>query len=789
MIPPTHSSNEASTTDERSTDPHAEAVERTVDAPGLLPLLPLVLIAWADGDLSTGELETIRDLASEQGWLPDLAREQVRRWLDPGRPPSAVELEAIDRRVRGAASELGRDDRRTLVGLCRELIRREEAAGAPTEAQDEALDRVQELLGLSHVTKTVRLLQRDRPAALDGEPPATVDRAALAAALTARLEGDQQALLAELRARLIEWGVRADPEWDKATYRARVLEWMKRLADAGYGQYGFTAGAERLAQFGGIFGVLATCDLSLTIKSGVHFGLFGGSVYHLGNDAQREELLPQVVDLSLPGCFAMSETGHGSNVRDLETTATYDAETDELVIRTPHDMARKDWIGNAALHGRIATVFAQLEVGEDSHGVHAVLVPIRDDAGQPLPGVRIADCGPKMGLNGIDNGRLWFDDVRVPRSNLLDRYGGIAADGTYSSPIPSRDKRFFTMLGTLVGGRITVARGALAAASVGLAIAVRYGARRRQFGPEGEAETPILDYQSHQRRLMPLLAEWYALHFAIEALSERYAARTPEDAREIEALAAGVKAAATSFANRALRECRLACGGQGYLAENRLPQLIADAEIFATFEGDNTVLLQLVAKGLLTDFRRQFADDRVWSALRYLAGQVGHALSERNPISIRRTDAEHLVDPEFHAAALRDREGALLESVARRLRARIGEGVPPFDAFAACQDHLLTLARAHVETVLVLGFADAVAAAEAADDGTGPALRLCYETYALTRLEAARGWLLEREYIEPAKSKAIRSLAVARCEALREIALPLVDAFAIPDAWMPAIAR
>ncbi len=111
----------------------------------------------------------------------------------------------------------------------------------------------------------------------------------------------------------------------------------------------------------------------------------------------------------------MTETGHGSNVQALGTTATYDAATEEFVVHTPTAAARKDYIGNAARHGRMAAVFAQLVVGGETHGVHCLLVPIRTTDGEPLPGVTLSDCGAKLGLNGVDNGRIVFDQVRVPR--------------------------------------------------------------------------------------------------------------------------------------------------------------------------------------------------------------------------------------------------------------------------------------------------------------------------------------------------------------------------------------
>ena len=140
----------------------------------------------------------------------------------------------------------------------------------------------------------------------------------------------------------------------------------------------------------------------------------------------------------------MTETGHGSNVRDIRTTARYDPKSRGFVVHTPNAEDRKDYIGNAALHGRTAVVFAQLEVDGERHGVHALVVPIRDARGNHLPGVRIEGCGDKLGLNGVDNGRIRFDHVRVPRTALLNRFGDVGPDGTYSSPIPDPSKRFFT---------------------------------------------------------------------------------------------------------------------------------------------------------------------------------------------------------------------------------------------------------------------------------------------------------------------------------------------------------
>ena len=265
---------------------------------------------------------------------------------------------------------------------------------------------------------------------------------------------------------------------------------------------------------------------------------------------------------------------------------------------------------------RMAAVFAQLEVEGESHGVHAFVVPIRVD-GRVLAGVRVEDDGLKMGLNGVDNGRLWFDGVRVPRDNLLNRFADVTDDGRYESPIENPDRRFFTMLGTLVQGRVCVGGAGINASKVALVIATRYAVRRRQFNATSqEQEELLLDYGLHQRRLLPMIAHTYALHFAQEVvatdLHEVFSAEWDEDGdhrrRELESRAAGTKALGTWHATRTIQECRELCGGAGYLAVNRFAALKADTDVFTTFEGDNHVLLQLVAKGLLTDYSSGFED-------------------------------------------------------------------------------------------------------------------------------------------------------------------------------------
>jgi acyl-CoA oxidase len=391
------------------------------------------------------------------------------------------------------------------VGSLAELGERlASASGATPELASRvrhALDSVEQRLGIVPAEALRVLLPQ--PAA-DGLPRPAVSFDP--AALNALLDADHEELRQCIRDILSSPQFRYTPTTDTSAYRTQVLDWCRVLAAEGLGSLIYPrefGGADDAAASIAAFETLAFHDLSLLIKFGVQFGLFGGSILMLGTRRHHEKWLRAVGTLELPGSFAMTETGHGSNVRDIRTTATYDPATREFIIHTPDRMAWKDYIGNAAMHARMATVFAQLVTIGQHHGVHAVLVPIRDEAGRPLPGITIEDCGRKEGLNGVDNGRIAFDHVRVPRENLLDRFGDVAEDGTYSSPIASAGRRFFTMLGTLVNGRVAIAAASLSATKSGLAIAIRYAASRLQFGPEGRPELPILDYRSLQRSLLP----------------------------------------------------------------------------------------------------------------------------------------------------------------------------------------------------------------------------------------------------------------------------------------------
>ena len=758
------------------------------DRPELTPFLPFLHWVWEDGALSSDELAAFNASIDRQAWLSQESKETLSVWLDASVPPTPAQLGALRAQIRSASLADPEQACTSLTDLGLALWESAEDRSGPwaDRAAVDALHALERELGVLGREGARRSLGASVPVVRREYPPPAFD----AATLRDYLDRDSRAVRDEVLELLADPALVIPPDLTTEEYRERVLAAVQLLADHGIGSLAFPEEFGGRADPGGsiaAFETLALGDLSVLVKFGVQFGLFGGSVLQLGNRQHHRELLARIGSLELAGCYAMTETGHGSNVQDLETTATYDVESDELVVTTPHDGAAKDWIGNAACHGRMATVFARLIVDGDDHGVHAILVPIRIDDGLPLAGVRIEDRGLKEGLNGVDNGRIWFDDVRVPRGNLLDRFASIDDDGVYASQIPSSGRRFFTMLRTLVAGRVSIAAASLSATKVGLTIAIRYTDRRRQFGPDGADEQPLLDYLLIQRALLPELATAFAAHFAIRALQRDYAASFGGEDPELEVSAAALKAYVSEHCSVTLQACREACGGQGYLAANRFAALKADTDVFTTFEGANLVLYQLAAKGLLSRFRDEMTDLTLWSAARHLAERAETTLTELNPVVTRRTDEDHLLDPEFHLQAFTYREERLLRSVAMRLRARLADGMDSFQALNECQDHVVELARAHVERLMLERIQDG--AAHAPTPGLSEALGSMGALYALSRLERHRGWYLESGYVEGGKARAIRTQVNALCVDVREQACLLVDAFGIPDMLLPEIAQ
>jgi acyl-CoA oxidase len=752
--------------------------------PSLYVFLPLFYTVWYDAVLTPSEISSIEALIKNQAWLSEDERKFLLAQIDPAAPPSPDELMSWREEISKVAGSA--EERNSLIDLGIKL--------ATLHGNGKVSDLVTTAKpSLSGIEAVLGLIGHEAASAFQSGARKTVTSAQSTqqtfdvAAMTKLLDGANAGIIKKVKT------IISDPEFKYVdpgnldAYREKVLQWCHHLADQGFGSIAYPkeyGGKGDMASYFAIMEALSYHDLSLVIKFGVQFGLWGMSVYFLGTEKHHKKYLKDIGTLEIPGCFAMTETHHGSNVKGIETTATYDHASKTFVIHTPNEYARKEYIGNAARHGQMATVFAKLILDGKDYGVSAFVVPLRDKNGSSLKGITIKDCGRKMGLNGVDNGVIYFNQVVVPKENMLDKFAGVNDEGKFVSPISSDNRRFFTMLGTLVGGRIGIPRSGLSASKSGLTIAIRYGDQRRQFGPEGGTEVPILNYRTHQRRLMPRLAKAYALHFSLQYLTDRFLNRTEEEMQEIEALAAGLKSFATWYTTSTLQECRECCGGKGYLSENRIEVLKNDSDVYTTFEGDNTVLMQLVAKSRLTEFKQEFANMNVFSILNYVADQAKTSITELNPIIVRNTDDDHLLDPEFQLNAFKYRERDILTSAAKRLKRHIDDGMDSFDAFNVSQHHLVQVGLAYIERIILERFILQVENTK--DAGCKAVLKKLCDLFALSMIDENKGWYLEQGYMEGVKTKAIRKLLNQLCWEVRQEAVPLVNAFDIPDRCLSA---
>ena len=647
--------------------------------------------------------------------------------------------------------------------------------------------------------------------------PNAEEQASIAKELKLVLDGDFPTARAATRQVLANPDILPRADLDLEQSRARTTEQLQQVRESGMPKDAFRKDQGGTGNTGHCLTsieMLGHADLSLMVKSGVQWGLFGGAVGNLGTE-RHQEMVTQLINLDALGCFAMTERGHGSDVQQLETTATYDPATQEFIINSPTASAEKWYIGNAARDGRWAAVFAQLivpnndnaegqeESPSDSQGVHCLLVRIREDDGSAIAGVRIGDHGYKGGLKGVDNGTISFDNYRVPREALLNRFADVDEEGNYSSPIENPNRRFFTMLGALVRGRVTVGAAAGAAARTALDIGVTYANLRRQFAPDDSLpENRLIEHRWHRLRLIPRVARAYGLQFATNKLIARvheldqlgldptqHTKEQQADQREVEAHAAALKAANTAHATDTIQEVREACGGAGYMAENLLTTLKADSDVFTTFEGDNVVMMQLAAKELMTGFAKELGGLNPMEMVRFGLDSFGTLLRRRTAAdaliqnlvdTFSDSEETSLFDPAYQINLLTEREDRLMRSLARRLRpARKMEVVEAAQLVDRAQDHLLAVGWAHVDRIVFEAFVEAESKLESED--AQRVLEQVRDVYFLSCIVDNASWYLEQNLLTGTRTKAARAALNDLVDSLGPWSQTLVDAFGIPD--------
>ncbi|KAL1006051.1 hypothetical protein UPYG_G00067240 [Umbra pygmaea] len=518
----------------------------------------------------------------------------------------------------------------------------------------------------------------------------------------------------------------------------------------------------------------------------LHLGMFLPTLLNQASPEQVDTFFIPAWNLEIIGTYAQTEMGHGTHLRGLETTATYDPATQEFVLNSPTVTSIKWWPGGLGKTSNHAIVLAQLHTQGKCHGLHAFIVPLRSmNTHIPLPGVVVGDIGPKFGFDEVDNGYLKLENVRIPRNNMLMKYAKVEADGTYVKP-PS-DKLTY---GTMVFIRSMIVGEAGRALAKSCTIAIRYSAVRHQSEIRpGEPEPQILDYQTQQYKLFPLLATAYAYSFVGQYMNQVYHRITGDISQgdyselpELHALSAGLKAFTTWTASAGIEVCRMACGGHGYSRCSALPDIYVNFVPTCTYEGENTVMMLQTARFLIKSYRQALAGHKLSGIVSYLNESEfrlqPQAVSSR-PTVVNINDLQSLVE------AYKLRAAKLVELAAKSIQQELQRRVSQEDAWNNSAIDLVRASDAHCHYVVVKLFASKLG--EIKDTAVHSVLSTLALLYALQGITQHSGDFLQAGLLNaPQLTQVSQSLKELLAQ-LRPNAVALVDAFDYCDEMLNSV--
>ncbi|KAM0061445.1 putative acyl-CoA oxidase, acyl-CoA dehydrogenase/oxidase and middle domain superfamily [Helianthus debilis subsp. tardiflorus] len=485
----------------------------------------------------------------------------------------------------------------------------------------------------------------------------------------------------------------------------------------------------------------------------LHWGMFIPAIEGQGTEEQKKKWLPLAQKMQIIGCYAQTELGHGSNVQGLETTATFDPQTDEFVMHSPTLTSSKWWPGGLGKVSTHAVVYARLIVGGEFHGVHGFIVQLRSlDDHSPLAGITVGDIGMKFGngaYNTMDNGVLRFDHVRIPRNQMLMRVTQVTKEGKImQSNVPRQ-----LIYGTMVYVRQTIVADASKALSRAVCIATRYSAVRRQFGSrDGGPETQVIDYKTQQSRLFPLLASAYAFRFV------------------------GLKSITTTATADGIEECRKLCGGHGYLVSSGLPELFAVYIPACTYEGDNVVLLLQVARFLVKTVS-ELGYKKPVGTTAYM-GRVASLMQNNCAVQT----AEGWLNPGAIVEAFESRAARMAVRCGRQL----AEFENPEEGFAELSIDLVEAAVAHCQLIVVSKFIEKLQQ-DIPGKGVKQTLEMLCYVYALFLLHKHQGDFLATGYLTPKQASLANDQLRTLYSKVRPNAIALVDSFNYTDHYLGSI--
>ncbi|XP_064651939.1 peroxisomal acyl-coenzyme A oxidase 1-like [Lineus longissimus] len=508
----------------------------------------------------------------------------------------------------------------------------------------------------------------------------------------------------------------------------------------------------------------------------LHDLMFLPTLLNQGTQEQQEKWMEKAMTYEIVCTYAQTEMGHGTFLRGLETTATYDPETEEFVLEMPTLTATKWWPGNLGKTTNHALVLAQLYTQGKCHGLHAFVVQIRDfKTWQPLPGVTVGDIGPKLGYASMDNGFLRLDKVRVPRDHMLMKHGQLHKDGTYVT----KSKNSKLTYGTMLLVRAVITRFMSQCLAEAATIAIRYSAIRKQSEIKPGTEAFILDYQTQQYNLFPVLATAYAFRFTgvhvvdmFFKIQDDINLGNLESLPELHAVSAAAKAFTSWVGSSMIETCRLSCGGHGYSHASGLPKIYADATPACTYEGENTVMMLQTARLLKKYHMRATNGEHIPGFMAYLsAPRTTRSSIDKN---LRLEDLLALYKHRAHAC--------VDEAMARF--ATVCKTHSEFDAWNLSSVLLVKAATVHCHYFIVYNFVDVLPTLE---DSLKPVLSALCRLYAVHGILENSGDFIKNGYLTPSQLAMLQNAMYDLLGEIRPNAVALVDAFDIPDRILDSV--